>query len=77
MPDDQSNSRNEKLAEGQDCPVTLTLRGEVVTRRHVRWNTVTVDLPDPLPVTEAEVQMVESFISDLIAEMLTWPDTAA
>ena len=32
--------------------------------------TVIVDLPDPLPITEAEIELLESELADFIAELL-------
>jgi hypothetical protein len=32
--------------------------------------TVILDLPDPLPVTEAELELLESELADFIAELL-------
>ena len=32
--------------------------------------TVTVDIPDPLPVTEGELELLESELADFIAELL-------
>jgi hypothetical protein len=32
--------------------------------------TVIADLPDPLPITEAEIELLESELADFIAELL-------
>ncbi|MBI1181533.1 MAG: hypothetical protein GC201_13340 [Alphaproteobacteria bacterium] len=40
-------------------------------RRHSADDyTVIVDLPDPLPITEAEIELLESELADFIAELL-------
>ena len=31
---------------------------------------VTLDMPDPLPITEAEIELLESELADFIAELL-------
>jgi hypothetical protein len=39
-------------------------------RQRAEDYTVIVDLPDPLPITEAEIELLESELADFIAELL-------
>ena len=39
-------------------------------RRRAEDYNVIVDLPDPLPITEAEIELLESELADFIAELL-------
>jgi hypothetical protein len=47
-------------------------RAPVPAKHKHRGNdyTVIVDMPDPLPVTEAELELLESELADFIAELL-------
>jgi hypothetical protein len=40
------------------------------SRQRAEDYTVIVDLPDPLPITEAEIELLESELADFIAELL-------
>lgn len=40
------------------------------SRQRAEDYTVIVDLPDPLPITEAEIELLESGLADFIAELL-------
>ncbi len=40
------------------------------SRQHAQDDTVIVDLPDPMPITEAEIELLESEPADFIAELL-------
>ena len=39
-------------------------------QKHKNDYTVIVDMPDPLPVTEGELELLESELADFIAELL-------
>ena len=39
-------------------------------RRNTEDYTVIIDLPDPLPVTDAELELLESELAEFIAELL-------
>ena len=49
-------------------------RARAPSRRNKRQRaqdyTVIVDLPDPLPITKAEVELLEAELADFIAELL-------
>jgi hypothetical protein len=39
-------------------------------QKHKKDYTVILDMPDPLPVTEGELELLESELADFIAELL-------
>jgi hypothetical protein len=41
------------------------------TRRRTDDYTVTVDLPDPLPITDAELDLLERELADFLEELLS------
>ena len=49
---------------------TVNLRAPASRKHNAEDYTVIVDLPDPLPVTEAELELLESELADFIAELL-------
>jgi len=62
---------------GQEVPAEeakITASPAAVASRKSRQRaedyTVIVDLPDPLPITEAEIELLESELADFIAELL-------
>ena len=64
---------------GRDLPVNETANdagscAPAVSRKARRQNTedytVIIDLPDPLPVTDAELELLESELAEFIAELL-------
>lgn len=54
-----------KAAEDAGAPVSPKNR-----RQRAEDYTVIVDLPDPLPITEAEIELLEAELADFIAELL-------
>ena len=56
----------ERVAEDASGPALVARK----SRQRAEDYTVIVDLPDPLPITEAEIELLESELADFIAELL-------
>ena len=56
----------ERVAEDAGDPAPVAQK----SRQRAEDYTVIVDLPDPLPITEAEIELLESELADFIAELL-------
>lgn len=54
-------------AAGDACAAAPVARK---SRQRAEDYNVIVDLPDPLPITEAEIELLESELADFIAELL-------
>ena len=55
-----------RVAEDASGPAPVARK----SRQRAEDYTVIVDLPDPLPITEAEIELLESELADFIAELL-------
>lgn len=56
-------------AEAEDARTAAPVRSSKGRQRAEDY-TVIVDLPDPLPITETEIELLESELADFIAELL-------
>lgn len=74
MPENRPWSRRAYVTGDNRTHNTLTLRGNMGARCRGQRLVVLNDLPYPLAVTSAELDLLEAHLSDLISEMVTGPD---